>query len=245
MKSDLGQGVRTTLKQFPFLSAWKRILGRAVGKVLAPDAIVTYAQTGEDRVIDYYVGYPETGFYVDVGCHHPSSKSNTMRLYERGWRGLCIDANAALLRTFRRSRPRDVCVEAVVSAGEREAVFTEFEDTLISSVSEDFVRSKVGARITGTRTVRTVTLTALCRQYDVPERFDLLTIDCEGHDYEVLTSLDLDLFRPRVIVVEIHDLDLEALSQNRLCSYLHTQGYTLCGYSTMNGYFVDRESTAG
>ncbi len=33
-----------------------------------------------------------TGFYVDVGAHHPMLYSNTYYFYKQGWSGINIDA---------------------------------------------------------------------------------------------------------------------------------------------------------
>ena len=232
-------GVATLLRQFRLPSAVRLIVIDGLRKLLDPHAIMTYSVTGEDRVIDYYVGYPERGFYVDVGCHYPAEKSSTMRLYRRGWRGLCIDANPDCIRGFRKVRPRDMAVVAAVSDQVGESVFTEFETSQISSLSAEFVAGQDAALILSTRRVQTVTLTELCLRNRVPARFDLLSIDCEGHDGEVLRSLDLDAFRPRVIAIEMHDYDLENPQGNPIRTYLVERGYRLRAYATVNGYYVD------
>lgn len=237
---------RILLRQFRWPVAVRILVFEGVRKLLDPDAIVTYAQTGEDRVIDYYVGYPERGFYVDVGCHHPSAKSNTLRLYKRGWSGLCIDANPDCIRAFRRLRPRDIAIHAAISNECRDVVFTEFRDRARSSLDEDFVRREPASRIVAQRRVQTQTLTEILRHHVIPTRFDLLSIDCEGHDYEVVQSLDFDVYRPRVIAVEMHGFDLDLKDKYPIPAYLHEQGYCFRAYSTMNGYFTDRtESGVG
>jgi hypothetical protein len=38
------------------------------------------------------------GFYIDVGCHHPTRLNNCHLLYKNGWRGINID----LKKTYRR-----------------------------------------------------------------------------------------------------------------------------------------------
>ena len=236
---DKRTGMRALLAQYPLPRALGMVLGDALRKVLDPYAIPTYAQTGEDRVIDYYVGYPEQGVYVEVGCHFPAKKSSTMRLYRRGWRGLCIDANRNCIETFKKVRPRDTSVVAAVSDRVEERVFTEFENPIISSLSNEFVAEHTHAPIVARHKVQTVTLTELCRRHDVPCRFDLLAIDCEGHDLEVLRSLDLDAYRPRVIAIEMHGYNLDEPEGNPIRTYLAERGYRLRAYATMNGYYTD------
>lgn len=55
----------------------------------------SYAQFGEDRVIDNLLGGIQQGFYVDIGCNMPIGCSNTWKLYLRGWGGIAIDGNSA------------------------------------------------------------------------------------------------------------------------------------------------------
>jgi FkbM family methyltransferase len=49
--------------------------------------------------------------------------------------------------------------------------------------------------------VRTLSFESLCRRHDVGE-VDLLVIDTEGYDWRILSSLELESRRPRVIVYE-------------------------------------------
>ncbi|MCX7590819.1 MAG: FkbM family methyltransferase, partial [Kiritimatiellae bacterium] len=89
------------------------------------------------------------------------------------------------------------------------------------------------------RQVRTVTLTELCQRYGVPGRFELLSVDCEGHDLAILRSLDFSLFRPGIVVVEIHNLALDRKDEDPICGFLMGQGYQLRAYVTKNGYFTE------
>ena len=73
----------------------------------------------------------------------------------------------------------------------------------------------------------------------VPSEFDLLSIDVEGHDYEVLTSFNIDAFRPRIIVIEMHGFLPAAPATDRIYRYLEQNQYQLKSYCVMNGIFMD------
>ncbi len=45
-----------------------------------------YAHWGEDLVVSYLLDNKRDGFYVDVGCFHPTLFSNTKLLFDAGWR---------------------------------------------------------------------------------------------------------------------------------------------------------------
>ena len=55
----------------------------------------------------------------------------------------------------------------------------------------------------GTQDVRVRTLTSILDAACAPLAIDFLSIDCEGADPDVLTSLDLDRYQPRLICMEI------------------------------------------
>ena len=97
-------------------SPLRKILSRARHKVSPRYARDSYSQEGEDLIMEHFLFCKPTGFYVDVGAHHPKKYSNTYRLYRRGWRGINIDANPGSMVEFRRVRPRDINVEAGVGA---------------------------------------------------------------------------------------------------------------------------------
>ncbi len=225
----------------PFFTALRFSAVYGLKRVLNPRASINYSQTGEDAIIRSLLDEHTPGIYVDVGCNDPVRYSNTLSLYLHGWHGVNIDANPHLIERFRALRRRDVAVCAAISDQPGEAVFHEFEDNLVSTLSRDVLdvwQCKWKKR--GERTVKTRTLDAVLREALPPDsEIDLLTVDAEGHDLNVLRSIDLDLFRPKLIVVEMHQMDLLRSDENAVARHLRTQGYRQIAYDTLNGYFVD------
>src|SRR5262249_8232028 len=75
----------------------------------------SYSQEGEDLILDRILDSKRTGFYIDVGCHHPFRFSNSYLFYRRGWQGICVDPLPEAKSSFRRYRPRDTFVETAVA----------------------------------------------------------------------------------------------------------------------------------
>jgi predicted nucleic-acid-binding Zn-ribbon protein len=50
-----------------------------------------YSQAAQDQFVLYILGENYKGFFLDVGCSLPTSINNTLRLEERGWKGISID----------------------------------------------------------------------------------------------------------------------------------------------------------
>ncbi|TLD96815.1 hypothetical protein LS71_004220 [Helicobacter jaachi] len=72
----------------------------------------SYAIEGEDRIVRALLWQKrDSGFYVDVGAHHPFRFSNTYLFYTQGWRGINIDATPGSMEAFRKYRARDINLE--------------------------------------------------------------------------------------------------------------------------------------
>ena len=229
---------------FPARLALSMLLFELARKLFSPCTRPTYAQTGEDIILASYLDLSRPGTYVDVGCHHPLKGSNTFLLYSRGWKGLAIDGNEELIRLFRRLRPRDTALHAVVSNLAEDVTFTIAKAAELSTISANFEKEWIGDQGVEKRVaLRSVTLGQLFEQHKVPYSFELLSIDVEGHDYEVLTSFDLSSYRPRAILVEMHGFLQSAPESNKVFAYLASNGYRLVSYSVMNGLFMDSSQT--
>jgi FkbM family methyltransferase len=234
----MNRTVNTYLRQFSLANALRFILSGVAVRALDRGRRRAYSQTGEDLALNCILR-SEPGFYVDVGCNHPTRNSNTFALYKTGWRGICIDANPGLIKQFKRLRPRDVSVCAAISDEEGEIIFTDFVDDAFSSLDAEHVASwKASTAIARQRTVKTRTLGAILNECNSPHAFDLLCVDAEGHDVNVLRSIDLDVYRPQVIVVEMHGFDINSPQENDIYRYLAARKYRLAGFLVLNGYFV-------
>lgn len=209
--------------------------------ILDPYSKVIYAQGGEDAILRALLGN-KPGFYVEVGANHPQYFSNVFELYRRGWHGIAVEANEQMIAKHRRIRPRDQAVCALVSNEERDVTFTEFDEPLVSSLDPEFVKTmteKYGKQVISQRTVRTKTLSFILDDCGCPKQFDLLSIDVEGHDFEVLSSLDLERYRPHIIVIEMHGFAIERYHDDPICRHLRDRGYALVGHVATNSYFRD------
>jgi hypothetical protein len=75
--------------------------------------VISYAENQEDVVLARL--FTGSGFYVDVGAGHPIVDSVTHHFYEHGWRGLNVQPLSDVHALLCEHRPRDRCVQAMVS----------------------------------------------------------------------------------------------------------------------------------
>lgn len=208
--------------------------------MLGRNVKLSYGFNGEDRLLEGLlkprIGY--RGFYVDVGSNHPTFLSNTFGLYRKGWRGICIDANEALIKKHRRLRPRDCAVAALVSSSRSVRQFYAAENDVFSTTSPQNIAAIEAEGLAYTVEEKvTETLTDILYSCQAPAIFDLLSVDAEEHDFEVLAGLDWNAFSPKVVVVEDETFALTVASENPIYELLTAQGYHLEGYMLKNLYF--------
>lgn len=200
----------------------------------------SYAFAGEDKLIEGLLKprITEPGFYVDIGCNHPTLFSNTYGLYRKGWRGICIDANEELIDLYKLYRPKDKSVAALISDTKGEREFFQVENDVLSTTEQVFVEAykKEGLNIV-VKTVISQTLTEILDDLQAPRQFELLSVDAEEHDLQVLRSLDWDVYQPRLVVVEDETYDPLNPGRNAIYNLLSGEGYRLEGYLLKNLYF--------
>jgi FkbM family methyltransferase len=197
----------------------------------------SYAQEGEDLILDRIFEQQAKGVYVDVGAHHPTRFSNTYRLYQRGWRGVNIDATPGSMKLFRLMRPRDTNLEVGVAATAGERDFYCFDEPALNTFDEARAKSLDQYKVSAVRKVRCAPLSQLLREHGIGA-FDLLTVDAEGFDFEVLQTLDWDLTRPRVVLTEQFSRDMEGMVSTETHRYLHDRGYRMIAKTWNSVFYV-------
>jgi FkbM family methyltransferase len=203
-----------------------------------------FSQTGEDMILYMLLRQvpDEDLFYIDVGCNDPVSDSNTFLFYLNGGSGICIDGNQELIEKHKIIRPRDISICTLVSDELEEVTFYVSKENRVSTASEEFLAANSHRwEFTDKLIMKTRTLNEILAE-NLPKKqvIHLLSIDVEGYDFKVLKSINLKLYQPKVIIIEMHSfsLDLHLLKTNELVLYLQANGYTLKYYATFNAYFV-------
>lgn len=225
-------------RRFPFTTATRFAICEGVRALFDPLRLPTYAHCGEDILLKSYTDGRKPGYYVDVGCNHPFRGSNTALLYSRGWSGVVIDGNESLIQEFRRQRPFDRAICALISDTEQDVKFSIAMDDALSTF--DPAREQgIDGYVASVVPMRTQRLQTIFEREAVPKRFDLLSVDVEGHDYQALTSFDLNVYRPRIVIAEILEFDLSRPLEFPTYRYLIENGYVLKSYAAISGVFVD------
>jgi FkbM family methyltransferase len=191
-----------------------------------------YSGAGEDRLV---VAWLERIFetdiraarYLDIGANHPVQLSNTFLLYELGASGVLIEPDPNPFALLKAKRPRDIALNCGACFDDRRsAVLKRFKsnvfNTFSSDQADDVIRRSANwgpnrlESLVDEIEVELRPVNEILEEY-FPDRIDFVSIDVEGVDHDVLRSIDLKRFRPKVVCIEASS---EAIEQTML-----TAGY--------------------
>ena len=165
----------------------------------------SYSGSAQDLIINHFFKNKKKGIYIDVGCYHPYNGNNTKLLYDRGWSGINIDLDFHTIDFFNFVRKRDENINIAISDTEGEKNLYFFHNrSAINSLSE--IRKKEAKEI---RKIKTKTLNSVFENSKFKnEKINLISIDVEGHEIEVLKSINLEKYAPEMVVIEFLERDI-------------------------------------
>ena len=200
------------------------------------------SQSGEEDIYLKRFAPPGAGTYVEIGALDGHALSNTRVLSLcRGWSGLLVEANAAnymsLLQRF--DRPNATVRHSAVCAPPQKWTRITLSGGSVSGdvahMSASFVRSW------GWRNRPNHTLPTPCTTMDdllgPLTHVDFFSIDVEGAEYAVVSTIDFQRVRVDTFCIEMdhHDPQKNANIVRRLSQH----GYTQCPVpeGSRNGWF--------
>lgn len=205
----------------------------------------SYSQEGEDMILRRLLERQTAGFYVDVGAHHPKRFSNTYFFYNKGWRGINIDAMPNSMKLFKKIRPRDINIEKPISDKKEILTYYAFNEPALNGFSKELSEQRDGQGnyfIQFTKDIETATLEEILDE-NLPrqQEIDFLSIDVEGLDYMVLKSNNFEKYKPKVILIEILGSSLADIDNHEISKFLKKQNYSMYAKAVNTIFFVNNE----
>lgn len=203
-----------------------------------------HAQFGEDRALHKLFGGKTDGLCVEVGANDGLNGSNTLFFERLGWDCILVEPNpelCALMRGFRTARLFEV------AASDREGTAT-LQIAVGAAGAHAVSTMDPGA---GMRTLRAHGFSS--RPVDVPTRrldailadatggkaIDFITIDVEGHEMAALSGLSLDVWKPRVIIIESNN----SVSGRTVSQHLRDADYVRFRRTGVNDWYARTTDT--
>ena len=163
------------------------------------------SQLRQDLFVLCLENYKRNGFFVEFGATNGIDLSNTYLLEtEFGWDGILAEPAVCWQHDLKLNR-RAVIEERCVWSSSGGQI--EFNETAIPELStmDTYSYSDLhrGDRKKGKRyMVETISINDLLKEYKAPRHIDYLSIDTEGSEFEILSSLDFERYSFGVITCE-------------------------------------------
>jgi hypothetical protein len=198
-----------------------------------------YSQWGEDLFIQKYFKDKIKGFYLDIGCFHPIMYSNTFLLFNKGWSGINIDLNQTSIDLFDIMRPKDYNICAAISNTSQSCdLFFDHNFSPVNTIEQSFYEEsdkKVAFKKLIKKKIITKKFDDVVKKIPKLPKINFLNIDCEGHDYNILSSIDLNRYSPELICIETHKTDNKIHNKDiiKLLNHYKYKIFKRCGPSSL------------
>jgi FkbM family methyltransferase len=204
---------------------------------------IAYGQNAEDVVLRRALKDVDKGFYVEVGGNDPTVLSISRAFYDAGWRGIVIEPVESLAERFAQDRPRDLVVQAAITAADVDEVALHAIDGTGLSTLDNAISDRHAEAGYESREVRVParSLNSVLDADDVPEAIHFMIVDTEGTEADVLASLDLTRWRPWILVVEATEPLTNTPSHQSWEPALLASGYEFCLFDGISRFYVAAE----
>jgi FkbM family methyltransferase len=206
----------------------------------------SFSQCGEDviaRTIFDILGVA-CPTYLDIGAHHPSFMSNTYLFYREGSRGISVEPDPDLYVKFLEIRGRDLNLNVAVGPMLGNIDLYIMSPRTLNTLSEKEARNyeSQGYAIVGKHSVPVVTINQILDEH-FHRAPDFLSVDVEGLDFEILSTLDFERYRPVVICIEtiLFNTVGEGVKRTEIDDLLSGLGYMRFADTYINSLYVDKE----
>lgn len=173
---------------------------------------LSYSQDGDDLKALELLGDVKT--FIDIGANDGFTSSNTFLFALKGAEGVCLEPVTSIFRRLQvlyLPNSRITCLNVGIS--DRDADAEMVTSGLLSYLPEtqdaghrELVSGCFDAAMKKVN-IRLVTFATLAKMTTLPRVTDLLSIDVEGHELQVLRSIDFDAYTFRLIIIETHTFD--------------------------------------
>lgn len=205
-----------------------------------------FSQYGQDKYVLEYFNNKKDGFFIDIGAYNGVTFSNTLRMENLGWKGICIEPNPDMFKKVCRTR-KCAKYNVALDTANTEKEFTKITGycAVLSGIKDEYCpehteRIKKELEELGgsmdTINVKTMTFDTLMSDFkDIPV-IDYISIDTEGNEFKILKSIDFSKYDIRVVSVENNYSDPE------MKAFMEKAGYDCAAKLGCDEIYIKKEA---
>lgn len=166
---------------------------------------LSQSQLDQEAFVLAQLEFKNTGFFVEAGAADGISYSNTL-LLERNyhWNGVLVEPAAGWQKALRRNRNCIIEKKYLAGLSGETVSFFESEAPEYSTATElRKCDAQKHERVKGLNyKVKTISMMDLLNANNAPKIVDYMSLDTEGSEFEILSTIDFEEYKFRVITCE-------------------------------------------
>lgn len=183
-----------------------------------------YGQHKEDQFLnETFFKNKKNGFFIELGALDGVTFSNTL-FFEKhlNWSGILIEPHGTAFEMAVKNRPNSVCYNYAIADFQGEAVLENL--SMHPAMNRIQGRLEHEHQIKGREIVKTIPIKDILKNHKI-SKIDLFSIDVEGSEKEVLTTMDWNI-EVDIILIEIKNNQPPVKFKNEECRHiLKKQGF--------------------
>lgn len=204
-----------------------------------------YTQNNEEELIlNYFLNKPlEQRCVLDIGANDGRTFSNSLKVIELGWKGILFEPSPKaleLLRQLHQNNPNVTIYPFAMTNEDGEfelkesgSILNEGDTSLVSSLKQEETMKWRNSNIQfNPVTINGMSFSTFLEKSEI-NKFNLITIDVEGFDYDVLSKINLTEVGCEMLIVEFNGKDEELFT-----SYVNQFGMKLIAKNPENLIFT-------
>lgn len=208
-----------------------------------------YSQCQEDSFLyENFFKNKKNGVYIELGALNGVLYSNTKFFEDTlGWKGILIEPHPVMFKGLQATRPNNFLFNDLVSCHKEELIFRYFlcEHAAVSGVENTLTKTNINVFFDSDNEwhkslrqdrikIKPKTLTEIVKSTNITH-IDFLSLDVEGHEFEVLQSWDFSIPIDLILIEMLgHDEEKEELCR----SLLIEKGYKFVTKYKHNEIFI-------
>lgn len=199
-----------------------------------------YSQFGEGKIINEYFG--DKGVLISLGENDGRTLSNVLGLIERGWKAYLVEPSEvpfAKLKELHKGNENVKCFNYAVGTYDGDTFFYDSgthlnkgDTGLLSSTSEQEIK-RWGKLCTFEKKTVKMKTWGFFKKDAKFRKADMISIDCEGVDFDILTQIDFNALKTKMVCVESNSVENE-----KYINYMFKFGFKLHYSNSCNLIFT-------
>ena len=196
----------------------------------------------EDLFIKKFFNKKKKGNYLDIGCFNPLLWNNTYLLYKRGWNGINVDMQRINIDLFNIARPNDINICCALYDKKKFLNLYNLKgenNSPVITINKDHAHKMrfLSNKNLIKKKIKTLTFSEMIKNYNIKiNNIDFLNIDTEGSDFNILRSINIKKYKPKLICIEISQHTMQA-NKKKILNYLKSNDYRFIYKRSASSFF--------